>query len=74
MAVSLQKGQKVSLTKETPGLSRIIVGLGWDEAKPAKKGLFGFGGKSKILTVMRRQWSARMERFRAPRMWCSITI
>lgn len=46
MAVSLQKGQKVSLTKETPGLSRIIVGLGWDEAKPAKKGLFGFGGKS----------------------------
>ncbi|MBS5149465.1 MAG: TerD family protein [Butyricicoccus pullicaecorum] len=47
MAVSLQKGQKVSLTKETPGLSRIIVGLGWDEAKQEKKGLFGFGGKSR---------------------------
>lgn len=46
MAVSLQKGQKVSLTKDTPGLSRIIVGLGWDEAQPAKKGLFGFGGKT----------------------------
>lgn len=44
MAVSLQKGQKVSLSKETPGLSRVIVGLGWDEAKPAKRGLFGFGG------------------------------
>lgn len=46
MAVSLQKGQKVSLTKDAPGLSRIIVGLGWDEAKPEKKGLFGFGGKT----------------------------
>ncbi|MEE1153768.1 MAG: TerD family protein [Acutalibacteraceae bacterium] len=39
MAVSLQKGQKVSLTKENPGLSRVIVGLGWDEVK-RKKGLF----------------------------------
>lgn len=43
MAVSLQKGQKVSLTKETPGLSRVVVGLGWDEAKPAKRGFFGLG-------------------------------
>lgn len=30
MAVSLQKGQKVSLTKENPGLSNVVVGLGWD--------------------------------------------
>lgn len=30
MAVSLQKGQKVSLTKGNPGLKKIIVGLGWD--------------------------------------------
>ncbi len=49
MAVSLQKGQKVSLSKETPGLSRIIVGLGWDEAKPVKKGLFGLGGKTQAI-------------------------
>lgn len=40
MAVSLQKGQKVSLTKGNAGLSRLIVGLGWDEAKPAKRGFF----------------------------------
>lgn len=33
MAISLQKGQKVSLTKENPGLSHIVVGLGWDEVK-----------------------------------------
>lgn len=30
MPVSLNKGQKVSLTKENPGLSNVIVGLGWD--------------------------------------------
>lgn len=30
MAVNLSKGQKVSLTKGNPGLSRIMVGLGWD--------------------------------------------
>lgn len=32
MAISLSKGQKVSLTKEKPGLTDICVGLGWDEA------------------------------------------
>lgn len=30
MAVNLQKGQKVDLTKSNPGLKKIIVGLGWD--------------------------------------------
>lgn len=40
MAISLSKGQKVSLTKEKPGLSEIFVGLGWDEVQK-KKGLFG---------------------------------
>ena len=49
MAVSLQKGQKVSLSKENPGLSRVIVGLGWDEAKPAKRGLFGFGARTQAI-------------------------
>lgn len=40
MSVSLQKGQKVSLTKENAGLSRVIVGLGWDEA-PRSTGFAG---------------------------------
>lgn len=40
MSISLQKGQKVSLTKENAGLSRVIVGLGWDEAPRKKGGLF----------------------------------
>ena len=30
MPVSLQKGQKVNLTKGNPGLSKVVVGLGWD--------------------------------------------
>ncbi|MDE6970019.1 MAG: TerD family protein [Eubacterium sp.] len=40
MSVSLQKGQKVSLSKEHAGLSRMMVGLGWDEAQKAKGGFF----------------------------------
>jgi tellurium resistance protein TerD len=30
MAISLQKGGNVNLSKEAPGLSKVIVGLGWD--------------------------------------------
>jgi len=30
MSVSLQKGQKVSLTKTNPGLTNVVVGIGWD--------------------------------------------
>ena len=54
MSVSLKKGQKVSLTKkptgQDTGLSKVVVGLGWDEA-PRKSGgllsaLFGGGGAS----------------------------
>lgn len=40
MSISLQKGQKVSLSKDNAGLSKIVVGLGWDEA-PKAGGFFG---------------------------------
>lgn len=33
MAISLQKGQKVDLTKSNPGLTKVVVGLGWDTNK-----------------------------------------
>lgn len=33
MAVSLAKGQKVDLTKNNPGLTKVRVGLGWDTNK-----------------------------------------
>jgi len=45
--INLQKGQKIDLTKGNPGLSKILVGLGWDEvAKPKSGGILGslFGG------------------------------
>lgn len=52
MSINLQKGQKIDLTKGGAaggaGLSRIMVGLGWDEAPSGGGGLFGalFGGGS----------------------------
>lgn len=52
MGVSLQKGQKVSLTKDNAGLAKIIVGLGWDEVqKSGGGGLFGslFGSSSQAI-------------------------
>ena len=30
MSIKLKKGENISLTKEVPGLKKIIVGLGWD--------------------------------------------
>jgi len=33
MAVVLTKGQKVDLTKSNPGLTNVVVGLGWDTNK-----------------------------------------
>lgn len=43
-SISLQKGQKVSLSKESAGLSTVLIGLGWDEAK-RRGGLFGLKPK-----------------------------
>ena len=51
MAINLQKGQKIDLTKGNSGLTKLMVGLGWDpvEGPPKKSGgllgsLFGGGG------------------------------
>ena len=45
MAISLQKGQKISLSKEAGGtLTKVVMGLGWDAVKKEKKGLMGFLG------------------------------
>ena len=49
LAINLQKGQRVDLTKTNPGLSKITVGLGWDPVQSGGgSGLFGglFGGGS----------------------------
>ena len=38
MTINLQKGQRISLKKEAPSLTRLMCGLGWDVAK--KSGWF----------------------------------
>lgn len=40
MAINLTKGQRISLTKETNGLSSLRIGLGWDPAEQ-KQGFLG---------------------------------
>ena len=40
MSISLQKGQKVNLSKDNAGLSKVIIGLGWDEVQQTRGGLF----------------------------------
>jgi len=35
MSINLQKGQRISLKKESPGLTTVLFGLGWDVAQPA---------------------------------------
>ncbi len=42
MAIQLQKGQKIDLTKGAAGLSKLLVGLGWDEAERSSGGGGGF--------------------------------
>jgi tellurium resistance protein TerD len=47
MGINLQKGQRISLTKDNPGLKKTMVGLGWDAVQQSSKGLLGglFGSK-----------------------------
>ncbi|TAE73275.1 MAG: TerD family protein [Verrucomicrobia bacterium] len=51
MAINLQKGQKISLSKEAGGasLTKIVMGLGWDAKKT--KGLFGLGSKDQEIDL-----------------------
>lgn len=52
MSVSLQKGQKVSLTKDNTGLNKIMIGLGWDATKPQRSGgLAGLFGMTKTQDI-----------------------
>lgn len=54
--INLSKGQKIDLTKTNPGLTKVVVGLGWDTNKYSGGGdfdldasvfLVGEGGKSR---------------------------
>ncbi|MEH7117090.1 TerD family protein [Neobacillus vireti] len=55
MAVSLSKGQKVDLTKTNPGLTKVVIGLGWDTNKydggndfDLDSSVFLLGGNGKV--------------------------
>ncbi len=50
MPISLQKGQKVSITKGTPGLTNVVVGLGWDVNKFDTGGAFDLDTAAFLLT------------------------
>ncbi|MDO4278803.1 MAG: TerD family protein [Lachnoclostridium edouardi] len=49
MAVSLKKGQKVSLTKNNPGLCHLVVGLGWDTNRYDTGGAFDLDAAAFLL-------------------------
>ena len=40
MTINLQKGQRISLSKEAPGLKQLMCGLGWDVAQKNWRGIF----------------------------------
>lgn len=48
MAINLQKGQRISLEKEAPNLSRLMCGLGWDVAEKTGGLLQMFGNTSNL--------------------------
>ena len=50
MPISLTKGQKVSINKENPGLSRLVVGLGWDTNRYDTGAVFDLDAEAFLLT------------------------
>jgi len=50
MAVSLKKGEKVSLAKNNPGLSNVVVGLGWDVNQFDTGGAFDLDAAAFLVT------------------------
>ena len=63
LAISLQKGQRVDLTKGNPGLSKIMVGLGWDPVDNR-------GGKE-VFLVHCLVAEVRLQMLTVTRLFCS---
>lgn len=49
MPINLSKGQKVSLTKDNPGLTKVVVGVGWDVNAFDTGGAFDLDGAAFLL-------------------------
>ena len=45
MAINLQKGGNVNLSKEAPGMKKMLVGLGWS-LRATDGGAFDLGGSA----------------------------
>ena len=50
MPVNLKKGQKVSLTKDNPGLRNVVVGIGWDINRFDTGGNFDLDSSAFLIT------------------------
>ena len=59
MSISLKKGQKVSLTKESAGLSNVLVGLGWDAVESKKGFLASLFGTQAVIRMDRKKGQKR---------------
>jgi tellurium resistance protein TerD len=59
MAISLQKGQKVDLTKDNPGLTKLLAGLGWDTNKYDGGGDFDLDAAAFLLNEAGKAGSER---------------
>jgi tellurium resistance protein TerD len=49
MSINLSKGQRIDLTKTNPGLTRVVVGLGWDTNKYSGGGDFDLDASAFLL-------------------------
>ncbi len=61
MAISLQKGGNISLSKTTPNLKNVLIGLGWDARSTSgddfdlDASVFMVGSSGKVLQFLRWQ-------------------
>ena len=65
MAISLQKGGNVNLSKEAPGISKMVIGLGWD-ARATDGAAFDIDGSVFLLKadgkwmIMSKSWTGTL--------------
>ena len=59
MPISLKKGEKVSLTKDNPGLTKVVAGLGWDVNAFDTGGDFDLDASAFFLNSLERKHMGR---------------
>lgn len=64
MAISLNKGGRLSLSKEAPDLKKALIGLGWDPVPPM--------APLSIWTLRRSYWAPMARSVRRPISFSTI--